>query len=75
MLGEVKNDNMATRKLVEYVITVRKNNTDEWMAGLISHVNQWAEAVREEDRVAAYRDGLQVITPKDIAETMPEDPR
>ena len=72
---DAKNGSMATRKLVEYVITVRKNNTDEWMAGLISHVNQWAEAVQEEDRVVAYQDGLQIITPEDIAETMPEYPR
>ena len=66
---EIKNDNMATRKLVEYVITCRKNNTDEWMQGLVTHVNQWAEAVQEEDRVASLRDGLQVVTPRDVEET------
>ena len=66
----IKNDDMATRKLVEYVITVKKTNTDDWMQGLIKHLNTWTAAVHEEDRIVSFRDGLQVITPQDIDETM-----
>ena len=54
-------DLKASYKLVSYVLTVSKENTDEWMDGLVGEINQWAESVGETDRVARSRIGLVIV--------------
>lgn len=60
---------LTADELVSYMLSVRRSNTPEWMEGMASAINQWAESVGEEDRVATSADGLQVITPEDTSET------
>lgn len=51
----------ATDKLVAYMLSVRRYNTREWLAGLVDEVNAWAEATGERDRVELCGDGLRVV--------------
>ncbi len=62
----------AADRLAGYVLACRRKNTAEWMEGLCHRLNSYAEAIGDDDRITTYGDGLQVITPQDIAETMPE---
>lgn len=68
------NADAKVQQLVSYVLTVRSQNTPEWMEGLADRINHWAEATGEEDRVATTSRGraLQVITPQDRHETRPD---
>lgn len=48
-------------ELLGYVLSVRRQNTSEWMDGLVEEINRYAEATGETDRVAIHRDGLRII--------------
>lgn len=51
----------AANQLLSYILSVRLENTPEWMDGLCGQINQYAEATGESDRVKRYRDALRLV--------------
>lgn len=60
---ESKLMNQSTKRLVEYVLTVRLKNTPEWLEGLVKKINEYAEENSSNQRVQVFKDGLCVVDP------------
>jgi len=59
----------AVNSLLGYVTTCSEQNTKDWMDGLLRHINTTLGQIGDDDRIATFKDGFQVITPADIKET------
>jgi hypothetical protein len=51
----------SANKLLSYILSVRLENTPEWLNGLCEQINNYAEVTGETDRVQPYRDSIQII--------------
>lgn len=58
--------NQSTKKLIEYVLTVRLENTPEWLECLVEKINEYAEENSSNQRVQVFEDGLCVVDLKEI---------
>lgn len=45
----------AAVQIVEWALSCRRENTDEWMEGFVETINAWAEAGGDSDRVEYSR--------------------
>lgn len=59
----------AVYGLIGYATTCKEQNTEDWMDGLLRHINATLKELGGRDRVATFRDGFQVITPADVHDT------
>ena len=55
--------NQSTKKLIEYVLTVRLENTPEWLEVLVEKINEYAKENSSNQRVKVFKDGLCVVDP------------
>lgn len=51
----------VANQLLSYILSVRLENTPEWMDGLCEQINNFAEATGDTDRVEPYRDALRIV--------------
>lgn len=51
----------AANQLLSYILSVRLENTPEWMDDLCEQINRYAEATGDSDRVEPYRDALRIL--------------
>jgi len=59
----------AVNSLLGYATTCTEQNTEDWMDGLLRHINATLEQIGDDDRIATFKDGFQIITPADVKET------
>lgn len=54
-------ESKAAYKALSYAITARRENTDEWLNGLVKEVNEFLEAIGDRDRVERSGAGLKIV--------------
>ena len=52
---------LAGERLAGFAATARKNNTSDWIDGLVDEINIWAESVGERDSVERRGDGIAIV--------------
>ena len=55
----------AADKLLSCFLSVRKQNTTEWMRGIAEDINEYCEATGDNDRVRFNGDGLVIVRSKE----------
>ena len=67
-MSERENIRHAADMLAGYAITCRMTNTLSWMTGLKDHINNYLDAVQDDDRVITFGYGLQTISEAEMAD-------
>lgn len=57
-------ESKAAYKALSYAITARRENTEEWLDGLVNEVNEFLLTIGSRDRVARHGDGLRIVRNK-----------
>lgn len=58
-------ESKAAYKALRYAITARRENTEQWLDGLVKQVNEFLETIGDRDRVKRHGDGLRIVKNKE----------
>ena len=58
--------NQSIKRLIEYVLTVRLENTPEWLDGLVEKINKYAEENSSNQKVQRFKNGLCIVDEKEL---------
>ena len=52
-------------QLLGYASTCKRQNTEEWMEGLLRHINDTLHVIGDDDQIVTFEDGLIRLTKKE----------
>jgi len=65
-MSERENIRHAADMLAGYAATCRMTNTLDWMEGLAERVNEYMEAVQDDDRIKTFGYGFKTIPESEV---------